>query len=96
MSEALFQPGQMIFREGDTTQEAYRILKGRVEISIAGEGKSVILAQLGEGDIFGEMAMVDMDQLEDRLKRMSEKDRKYLEYLLDQHAVLIKSKGSHT
>jgi predicted component of type VI protein secretion system len=30
-----------------------------VEISIAGEGKSVILAQLGEGDIFGEMAMVD-------------------------------------
>ncbi len=49
----------MIFREGDTTQEAYRILKGRVEISIAGDGKSVILAQLGEGDIFGEMAMVD-------------------------------------
>jgi hypothetical protein len=59
MSSALFQPGQMIFREGDTTQEAYRILKGRVEISIAGEGKSVILAQLGGGDIFGEMAMVD-------------------------------------
>jgi len=59
MSSALFQPGQMIFREDDTTQEAYRILKGRVEISIAGDGKSVILAQLGEGDIFGEMAMVD-------------------------------------
>jgi len=59
MSTSIFQPGQMIFREGDTTQEAYRILKGRVEISIAGEGKAVILAQLGEGDIFGEMAMVD-------------------------------------
>jgi CRP-like cAMP-binding protein len=59
MSQAVFQPGQMMFREGDTTQEAYRILKGRVEISIAGEGKAVILAQLGEGDIFGEMAMVD-------------------------------------
>ena len=59
MGTSLFQPGQMIFREGDTTQEAYRILKGRVEISIAGEGKAVILAQLGEGDIFGEMAMVD-------------------------------------
>ena len=44
----------------------------------------------------GPMVEVDMDQLEDRLKRMSEKDRKYLEYLLDQHAVLIKSKGSHT
>jgi CRP-like cAMP-binding protein len=59
MSQAVFQPGQMMFREGDTTQEAYRIIKGRVEISIAGEGKAVILAQLGEGDIFGEMAMVD-------------------------------------
>ena len=59
MSQAIFQPGQMIFREGETTQEAYRILKGRVEISIAGEAKAVILAQLGEGDIFGEMAMVD-------------------------------------
>ena len=47
------------------------------------------------GDL-GPMVEVDMDQLEDRLKRMSEKDRKYLEYLLDQHAVLIKSKDSHT
>lgn len=59
MSEALFQPGQVIFREGDTSQEAYRILRGRVEISILADGKPVILAQLGEGDIFGEMAMVD-------------------------------------
>jgi hypothetical protein len=47
------------------------------------------------GDL-GPMVEVDMDQLADRLKRMSEKDRKYLEYLLNQHAVLIKSKDSHT
>ena len=59
MSVTVFQPGQVIFREGDTSQEAYRILKGRVEISILADGKPVILAQLGEGDIFGEMAMVD-------------------------------------
>lgn len=44
----------------------------------------------------GPMIEVDMDILEDRLRRMSDKDRKYLEYLLDQHAVMIKSKGSHT
>ena len=44
----------------------------------------------------GPMVEVDMDMLEDRLKRMSPKDREYLEYLLNQHAVLIKSKGSHT
>lgn len=47
------------------------------------------------GDL-GPMVEVDMDQLEDRLRRMSDKDRKYLEHLLDQHAVLIRSKGSHT
>ena len=58
-NQAVFQPGQVIFREGDTNQEAYRILRGRVEISILADGKPVILAQLGEGDIFGEMAMVD-------------------------------------
>ena len=58
-NSAVFQPGQVIFREGDTSQEAYRILRGRVEISIMADGKPVILAQLGEGDIFGEMAMVD-------------------------------------
>ena len=58
-NQAVFQPGQVIFREGDTSQEAYRILRGRVEISILADGKPVILAQLGEGDIFGEMAMVD-------------------------------------
>jgi hypothetical protein len=56
---AVFQPGQVIFREGDTSQEAFRILRGRVEISILADGKPVVLAQLGEGDIFGEMAMVD-------------------------------------
>ena len=58
-NQAVFQPGQVVFREGDTSQEAYRILRGRVEISILADGKPVILAQLGEGDIFGEMAMVD-------------------------------------
>ena len=43
----------------------------------------------------GPMVKVDMDVLADRLARMSPKDKKYLEYLLE-HAVLIKSKGSHT
>ena len=58
-NHAVFQPGQVIFREGESSQEAYRILQGRVEISILAGGKPVILAQLGVGDIFGEMAMVD-------------------------------------
>ncbi len=54
-----FQAGQVIFPEGETSQDAYRILRGKVEITIAGRMRPVILAQLGPGDIFGEMAMVD-------------------------------------
>lgn len=54
-----FQAGQVIFPEGETSQDAYRILRGKVEITISGRVRPVILAQLGPGDIFGEMAMVD-------------------------------------
>lgn len=54
-----FQAGEVVFQEGEKSQEAYRILTGRVEITIQGRIKPIILAQLSEGDIFGEMAMVD-------------------------------------
>lgn len=51
--------GQVVFREGETSKEAYKILSGRVAIAMAGPSKPVILAQLGAGDIFGEMGLVD-------------------------------------
>lgn len=54
-----FEAGEVVFHEGEKSQEAYRILTGRVEITIQGRAKPIILAQLSEGDIFGEMAMVD-------------------------------------
>lgn len=50
---------EVIFREGDLSNEAYRLLSGAVEISIAVDSKKVVLAQLAPGDIFGEMAMID-------------------------------------
>jgi len=59
MKIARFERGDVVFCEGDQSQEAYRILTGRVEITIQGREKPIILAQLSEGDIFGEMAMVD-------------------------------------
>ncbi len=54
-----FQAGEVIFKEGDQSLEAYRIIHGKVQISIQGDTKPVILAQLRDGDIFGEMGMVD-------------------------------------
>ena len=59
MKQITFSPGDVIFHEGETSQEAYRILGGRVEITISGKARPIILAQLGSGDIFGEMALVD-------------------------------------
>jgi len=59
MKTARYKAGEVIFKEGDRSLEAYRILKGKVHITIRDDSKPVILAQLGEGDIFGEMGMVD-------------------------------------
>lgn len=52
--------GEIVFREGEEGNEAFRILGGRIEISIhvAGQG-DVPLGHLVPGDIFGEMALLD-------------------------------------
>lgn len=52
-------PDEVLFQEGDLSNEAYRLLSGSVEISILVDGHKVVLAQLAPGDIFGEMAMID-------------------------------------
>ena len=53
-----FQVGQIIFRAGEESGEAYRILKGRVGISRIVNGNPIVLALMGEGDILGEMSLV--------------------------------------
>lgn len=59
MHRATFQPGEFIFREGDESRDAYWVLSGKVEISIdTPQGRSV-LTILEEGEIFGEMGMID-------------------------------------
>lgn len=59
MRRAAYSEGDVIFHEGESSLEAYRILSGKVEITIKGKHRPVILAQLGDGDIFGEMAMIE-------------------------------------
>jgi hypothetical protein len=54
-----FSAAKVIFTEGELGEEAYRIVSGRVEISIEEHGRKIILATLGRGEIFGEMAMLD-------------------------------------
>src|SRR5258708_12310784 len=52
--------GTAIFRAGDSGDSLCLIESGRVRISINDEdGKLLILAELAEGDFFGEMALID-------------------------------------
>jgi len=59
MHRKTFSPGELIFREGDESHAAYWIISGKVEISIETPGGSSILTTLDEGEIFGEMGMID-------------------------------------
>jgi len=50
---------EVIFRTGDRGRNAYIIEAGRVEVSIERKGENVVIAELGVGEIFGEMSMID-------------------------------------
>jgi len=54
---------QALFRAGDQGDAMYLIESGRVRISITDEDKKTItLAELAQGDFFGEMAIIDGKQ----------------------------------
>ncbi len=55
-----YQPGEVIVREGDRAAGCFILLSGRVEvIKGADTPKPVVLAKMGTGELFGEMAMID-------------------------------------
>ena len=55
-----FEPGDVVFREGDEPDGFYVLQTGRVEIVADGPNNSRIsLAYVEEGDPFGEMSIVD-------------------------------------
>lgn len=58
MATEHFQQGQVIFREGDKSQEAYFIVSGLVEITLQTSHGVQSLAKIGAGEIFGEMGMI--------------------------------------
>ena len=54
-----FAENDFLFEEGDVGDCAYIIESGSVELSIDKGGKILIIATLGEGDVLGEMAIID-------------------------------------
>lgn len=59
MSERRFQPGEVFFRPGDASENAYLIQSGQVEILFGDPTKPSRSAVLGPGMVFGEMALVE-------------------------------------
>ncbi len=59
----MFSAGEMLMRQGETGEEAYLILKGKVQVFIETDDRRVDLATLKEGDVIGEMALISKEKL---------------------------------
>jgi len=53
-----FEPGDVIFREGEPAEAVYFIVSGRVRVDAREGGNKGPVAVLGAGDLLGEMALV--------------------------------------
>jgi CRP/FNR family transcriptional regulator, cyclic AMP receptor protein len=55
-----FEPGQAVFREGDSSDTCYVVQAGHGRaVRSHGDGRTITLANFGPGDIFGELAMFE-------------------------------------
>ena len=57
----VYRAGETIVRQGEVGEHMYVIQSGRVEVVRESEAGQVKLAELREGDFFGEMALFDRD-----------------------------------
>jgi CRP-like cAMP-binding protein len=58
-----FDPGEVVFREGDESDTCYVVRSGHARaIREHSDGRSITLATFGPGDIFGELAMFDSEK----------------------------------
>jgi len=53
-----YRIGESVFHEGDMARAVFMIREGAVEVFKASAGREVLLARLGVGELFGEMALV--------------------------------------
>jgi len=55
----IYNSGEIIVRQGDVGECMYFIQSGKVEVIRENDGKEVKLAELGQGEFFGEMALFE-------------------------------------
>jgi len=54
-----YKAGDFIFHRGELGEHAYFIERGAVDVIIEKDGTDFVIAQLGAGEIIGEMSMID-------------------------------------
>lgn len=59
MTRREYAAGEFIFKEGEDGNEAYLILTGQVNIIRRAGDEDIVIAQVGQGSIIGEMALID-------------------------------------
>lgn len=57
----VYQDGEVVVSQGEVGDCMYVIQEGQVEVLLEREGKATRVAVLGEGDIFGEMALIERE-----------------------------------
>lgn len=61
LNRLTFKPGEFIFHEGEQGDEAYLILSGQVNIVKSAGEQEVLIAEVSDGAIIGEMALIDAE-----------------------------------
>jgi len=59
LNRELFLKGKTIIEQDDEAFRAYYIEEGRAEVLISKDGTELKISELGPGDIFGEMALIE-------------------------------------
>ena len=54
-----YKPGQIIFAQGESGDEAFLIETGKVEIAVGDGTAELVIAVVNAGELVGEMALVD-------------------------------------
>src|SRR3954462_13737668 len=70
-----FEPGQVVFREGDASDTCYVVSSGHARaLRSHSDGRSITLATFGPGDVFGELAMFDDEKRSATVEAIEELD----------------------
>ena len=68
----LYRDGEIIVKQGEIGDRMYIVQDGRVRVSRVIGDKEIQLAELSEGDFFGEMAIIDREERSATVRALGE------------------------